>query len=490
MDDLFRQASDQYPLRTNSSDWDKLSGALEANPSLISPQANDEQDNKRRRKRILWLFLPLLAGGIGYYAWQGPHDVTPRTIAGRQQQNQDQEQQNTGSVQTNQGTDQQSTDQQNKVNAKAVPGGKSAMTNEPGAAGTSATVGETRVTQDAKGLRSPAVANKGVSPIVTDRNTVAIDRNTVLGERGRTTLGKGNLIPARSGSVTGSDWAGNNASHLAGSSNAPENNSSDRAGSNTLIFSRDAQYSKVAGPATLAKGDISVRADIRSKWEKTPGIAKASDASQQKKQTANSKVPHKHSIYVGILGAPDLSTIDFQAVKAVGTTYGILAGYTINSKFSLETGVYLDKKKYYTDGQYFNTEKVPALQNPYYDLKSVNGDCNMVEIPLNLRYNLFSGKQLTLFATAGLSTYLMSKEWYAYQISSSYGMMNKAFTYTNPYHYLFSIVNLSFGYEQKLGKIGNLRIEPYLRIPLSGIGTGSLSILSAGLNLGITRRIW
>jgi hypothetical protein len=64
------------------------------------------------------------------------------------------------------------------------------------------------------------------------------------------------------------------------------------------------------------------------------------------------------------------------------------------------------------------------------------------------------------------------------------------FTYKTPYHYLFSIVDLSIGYEQKLGKIGNLRIEPYLRIPLSGIGTGDLSILSAGLNLGITRRIW
>ncbi len=69
MDDLFRQASDQYPLRTDSSDWEKLAIALEANPSLISPPVI-EQGDKRRRKRFLWLLLLLPLGGLGYYAMQ------------------------------------------------------------------------------------------------------------------------------------------------------------------------------------------------------------------------------------------------------------------------------------------------------------------------------------------------------------------------------------------------------------------------------------
>ena len=98
----------------------------------------------------------------------------------------------------------------------------------------------------------------------------------------------------------------------------------------------------------------------------------------------------------------------------------------------------------------------------------------------------------TWFATAGLNTYVMYKENYQYQTLTnwSYPQVSPIYTYRHPYQYLFSIIDLSFGYEQKLGKIGNLRIEPYLRIPMSGIGTGDLSILSAGLNLGITRRIW
>jgi hypothetical protein len=49
-------------------------------------------------------------------------------------------------------------------------------------------------------------------------------------------------------------------------------------------------------------------------------------------------------------------------------------------------------------------------------------------------------------------------------------------------------LNFSAGYEQYLGKLGSLRIEPYLRIPLAGMGTGNLPITSAGLNIGITRQ--
>jgi len=116
----------------------------------------------------------------------------------------------------------------------------------------------------------------------------------------------------------------------------------------------------------------------------------------------------------------------------------------------------------------------------------------MWEIPVNVRYNFPSGGKMKWFATAGLSTYLMTKESYNYE-ATKWGTpwgVGKTYTYETPYHNLFSILNLSVGYEQRLGKIGNLRLEPYLRVPLSGIGTGNLSIMSAGLNIGITRRIW
>jgi hypothetical protein len=94
------------------------------------------------------------------------------------------------------------------------------------------------------------------------------------------------------------------------------------------------------------------------------------------------------------------------------------------------------------------------------------------------------------FATAGLSTYLMSREKYTYQFETSWGTGDSSWNIRQPSQYWFSIVNLSVGFEQRIGKIGNLRLEPYVRVPLSGIGTGSLPILSGGVNIGLTRQLW
>jgi len=84
----------------------------------------------------------------------------------------------------------------------------------------------------------------------------------------------------------------------------------------------------------------------------------------------------------------------------------------------------------------------------------------------------------------------MTRENYVSKIETSGWTYDSPWDIKKPSQYWFSVVNLSVGFEQKIGRIGNLRLEPYLRIPLKGMGTGSLPIMSAGLNIGITRRIW
>jgi hypothetical protein len=45
---------------------------------------------------------------------------------------------------------------------------------------------------------------------------------------------------------------------------------------------------------------------------------------------------------------------------------------------------------------------------------------------------------------------------------------------------------LSGGYERAIGEKTKIRIEPYVNIPLQGVGTGSLPISSVGFYLGIS----
>jgi hypothetical protein len=219
---------------------------------------------------------------------------------------------------------------------------------------------------------------------------------------------------------------------------------------------------------------------------KAPGHAADSLPRAPKKAMSPSKTSHG---YIGIFGAPDFSTVKFQTMKGVGTTFGVLLGYSFNDRWAVETGVYLDRKRYYTQGEYFNTKNVATNYNT---LLNVDGTCNMWEIPLNVRYNFNTSERMKWFATAGLSTYLMSNESYDYQALSWPGgpVKDGYWNIKKPSQYFFSVVNLSAGFEQRIGKIGSLRLEPYVRLPLSGIGTGRLPIMSAGLNIGITRRLW
>ena len=60
MDDLFRRASDKYPLRTDSADWDRLANALDE-PVLPS----DGEDKRRKRRGVFWWFLLVPGGGVG-----------------------------------------------------------------------------------------------------------------------------------------------------------------------------------------------------------------------------------------------------------------------------------------------------------------------------------------------------------------------------------------------------------------------------------------
>lgn len=193
-----------------------------------------------------------------------------------------------------------------------------------------------------------------------------------------------------------------------------------------------------------------------------------------------------HYFYGGLVAGTDLSFIKYQKIQPVGYNVGLLVGYKFN-KLSIESGLLLDKKNYYTSGEYFDQTKVPFFR--YAELVSANGYCRMYEIPLNFKYDISSNKKHTWFATAGLSSYLMNKELYHYAYKQNGVNGYGSYPYLHTTKNWFSIVNLSAGYQLQMNSKSNLRIEPYYKTTLSGVGTGNLSITSVGLNVGITRRI-
>jgi len=200
--------------------------------------------------------------------------------------------------------------------------------------------------------------------------------------------------------------------------------------------------------------------------------------------------PHNKKFYAGLMGGVDATAVKFQKIENAGYDFGLLFGYSFNKKWSVESGVFLDKKFYYSKGEYFNTSKIYLPPNS--EISSVTGDCKMWEIPLSVRYNFKSSAKHTWFGTAGVSSYLMKKEDYDYvyyypMTGQSY---NRYRSYDNASKHLFSVAQISVGYSHQLGKIADLRVEPYFKIPLRGVGVGSMPLQSAGVHIGITKKLF
>ena len=224
--------------------------------------------------------------------------------------------------------------------------------------------------------------------------------------------------------------------------------------------------------------EISLNTPVKSLNQSTTGQTSVPNFD---KKTKNRKGP-----YLGVIAAPDVSTIKGQQVKGIGYSAGAIVGYTINNHWQVEAGVLWSHKKYYTDGKYFDKTGpgIPASVKMLW----LNGGCEMLEFPVLARYN-FSEKRNTFFASAGLTSYMMKKEDYDYKAVVDPGN----YTYEGYREYdrsgdhLFANLQLSAGYNFTLSSKLNIRIEPYLKTPLKKIGIGKMPITSTGLYFAITR---
>jgi hypothetical protein len=468
-DDLFRRASEKYPLRTDSSDWDKMSAALENDP----PSSDDETatTDRRKKRRFFWLFflLPLGVGGLGYYAWH----AGARTKVGASTNAAVAAKQHAGSSTPTAGT---------STSGKTSAGTISANPNA--AFGTSPDASPVTAAPGITGNNGDRRSNTG-RQINGDRQSNP-DRQINVGHKTKTDdLSDENDAFAAANVKVNTDVKANADGKVSADGNGKVSANVPAGGNSFSISIAQQHQDRLFYDLQRAPIDRSYRLNVNV----IEPAAKKDSIATKKKTSATPKTSY---FYAGILGAPDLSMVKMQAVKGVGNTFGVLAGYAFNPHWAIETGAYLDRKRYYTEGEYFNTGKVKIP--PGTTLNNVDGTCYMWEIPLNIRYTINPGAKTRWFGTAGFSTYLMSSEKYTYSYEYNSGGNSwsdySSWNIKKPSQYPFSIINISGGFEQRLGKVGNLRIEPYLRIPLTGMGTGKLPIMSTGINIGITRQLW
>jgi hypothetical protein len=217
--------------------------------------------------------------------------------------------------------------------------------------------------------------------------------------------------------------------------------------------------------------------------EKSIRSAEKESASEDKPSAAKNKAG---GFYGGVIFGPQLNQVKSQGFNKVGGELGLLVGYSLSKKISIESGLTLSNKKYYSDGQYFSMEKISPTMPPSMKILTVESKATVLEIPLKGRYNLITKKNGNLFITAGASSYLLLHEQNNYQALVNGGQESLKGDYGTMRQYFATSINLSIGYEKKIGEKALLRIEPYLELPLKGLGVGSMSVFGTGLHFGLS----
>ncbi|MBD2722946.1 hypothetical protein IC234_12495 [Hymenobacter sp. BT189] len=188
--------------------------------------------------------------------------------------------------------------------------------------------------------------------------------------------------------------------------------------------------------------------------------------------------------YVGLVGAPDVTTVKFASVESPLPNLGVVLEYRLGRRLRLSTGLLRSTKQYSARredcdfGAY-----APYVKHRYFD--DVDGTCTVLDVPLNLRYDLLSRPGYALYGSTGLSSFFMQRETYSY----AYVEYNKPGYWegeaVNANRHLFSILNLSVGYERALSPRWSLHAEPYVKVPLAGVGVYKLKLTSAGVFVGV-----
>ena len=190
--------------------------------------------------------------------------------------------------------------------------------------------------------------------------------------------------------------------------------------------------------------------------------------------------------YVALVGAPDVSTVKFFSIEKPMANVGLVLEYRLTSRLRVNTGLLRADKQYTArrEDYDFGANTARVYQRDFTD---VEGSCTVFDVPLNLRYDLLVRPRYRVFGSAGLSSFFMQHEDYSYEYPNPSTGVPSYWTgsATNQNRHYFSILNLSAGYERALSSRWSLQAEPYLKLPLAGVGTGKIRLTSAGVFLGV-----
>jgi len=189
----------------------------------------------------------------------------------------------------------------------------------------------------------------------------------------------------------------------------------------------------------------------------------------------------------GLIVSPDISTIGgISNFNKPGYKLGVTAGYRIDDRFTISSGLIYSSVKYSSESQYYDP---PAYWNPRGTVSGIRAECFILDIPLTLKYDVMQFQNSRFFTTGGLSSYVMLSEdyWFDYD-GYTPGQVTTRSERTGKTH-VFSNAGFSIGYEYDLHQNWSLKAEPFIKVPLREVGWGNVKLYTLGTFVSVSYKL-
>lgn len=187
----------------------------------------------------------------------------------------------------------------------------------------------------------------------------------------------------------------------------------------------------------------------------------------------------KKGLYFRFGISPDMSLVTMNELTKFGSNLAFLLEYRFNNRLSIQGGV-LRSMKYYDS--YPESYEWPYNWPSPPKIIDINATCKMLDIPLNIRYDISQKRLSRFFVSAGATSYIMLNEKYVYNYENPADPKIKWKTWegkTGPYY--LGVLNFSMGYEYQLFRKLSVQAEPFFKLPIANVGFGQVNLSTIGL---------
>ncbi len=171
-----------------------------------------------------------------------------------------------------------------------------------------------------------------------------------------------------------------------------------------------------------------------------------------------------------------------------GYKFGLSVEYNITKNLAFSVGAIHSKVQYTASGNDYNPPE------GYWSYgaapQETVGKCLLIDIPITVKYNVLNFERSRLFASGGVSSYIMLNEDYRFTYRS-YGnsQQQRWQEKTGTRHWMSNAV-FSLGYEIDLRNKISLRVEPFIKVPMQEVGWANVKLYSMGSFVSVNYKIF